>query len=208
VNVQMATGRNTRVRAVLAARCKDMKRHARPDAGTSLLEVMIAGMVFTVGLLGGMALIVTAIANNNRSKMDSTATLIAQRTMERIASVPATATATSSPSSTVTIADCNPDSSLATHSVNGFDAGGGAGASLSGGSIDFSSSKITGYWMTYYACNTSTGDRQGSYDVRWYIKSLTANAKLVVVAAERLGTQTGHANNFARPVSLKMIVGL
>src|ERR1700675_3256919 len=106
-----------------------MKRHTRPDAGTSLLEVMIAGMVFTVGLLGGMALIVTAIANNNRSKMDSTATLIAQRTMERIASVPATATATSSPSSTVTIADCNPNSSLASHSVNGFDAGGGTGAS-------------------------------------------------------------------------------
>jgi Tfp pilus assembly protein PilV len=185
------------------------KPRSRSEAGSSLLEVMIAGLVFTIGLLGSMGLIVTAIAGNNRSKIDSTATLIAQRTMERIASVPATATASTTPSSTVSITDCNPDSSSATHSINTLDsAGTGTGASLSGGGIDFSASKVSGYWMTYDACQTSTGQPQGTYDVRWYVKTITANAKLVVVAAERMGTQTGHAKDFIRPVSLKMIVGL
>jgi Tfp pilus assembly protein PilV len=193
----------------MASRNQLVKAKARSQAGSSLLEVMIAGLVFSTGLLGSMALIVTAIANNNRSKMDSTATLIAQRTMERIASVPANATATSTPSSTVSIIDCNPNSSSATHSVNTLDSGGtGTGAPLSGGGIDFSTSTVTGYSMTYYACQTSTGQSGGNYDVRWYVKTLTADAKLVVVAAEKTGTQTGHANNYLKPVSLRMIVGL
>jgi Tfp pilus assembly protein PilV len=178
------------------------------ETGSSMLEVLVAGFVFMVGLLGGMTLITTAIAHNHRSKMDSTATLIAQRTLERIASIPADATPSSTPSSTVTITDCNPNTSLNTHSVDTHDGGGGSGAALSGGNIDFASSKVTGYWMTYYACDTSTGDHQGSYDVRWHVKALTSNAKLVVVAAQRLGAQTGSAIRFARPVSLKMIVGL
>jgi Tfp pilus assembly protein PilV len=185
------------------------KPRSRSEAGSSLLEVMIAGLVFTIGLLGSMGLIVTAIANNNRSRMDSTATLIAQRTMERIAAVPATATATTTPSSTVSITDCNPDSSSASHSVNTLDsAGTGTGAPLSGGGIDFSASRVSGYWMTYYACQTSTGQQQGNYDVRWYVKTITANAKLVVVAAERKGKISRHGNDFMLPVSLKMIVGL
>ena len=183
-------------------------RRSRSEAGSSLIEVLVAGLVFMVGLMGGMTLIVTAIASNNRSKMDSTATLIAQKTLEKIASVPANATATSTPSSTVTITDCNPDSSQVTHFVDTLGTSGGAGAALSGGNIDFSSAKVTGYSMTYYACQTSTGDEQGRYDVRWYVKTLTAKAKLVVIAAERIGTETGSARLFARPVSLKMIVGL
>ena len=181
---------------------------ARSQAGSSLLEVMVAGLVFMFGLMGSMSLVVTAIASNNRSKMDSTATLIAQKTMEKIASIPATATASTTPSSTTTITDCNPDSTLASHSVNTLDTSGGSGASLSAGNIDFSSAAVTGYSMTYYACQTSGGVQQGKYDVRWYVKQITTNAKLVVVAAERKGTQTGKAINFARPVSLKMIVGL
>ena len=190
-------------------RITDCRQPARRrEAGSSLIEVMVAGLIFIVGLIGGMALIITAIAHNNRSKMDSTATLIAQKTMERIASVPANASLTSVPSSTVTITDCNPNSSQANHSINTLGTSGGTGATLSGGNIDFSSTKLTGYWMTYYACQTSTGDQQGQYDVRWHVKTLTTKAKLVIVAAERLGTQTGSANNFARPVSLKVIVGL
>ncbi len=188
-------------------------RRARPQLGASLIEVMVAGLVFMIGLMGGMTLIITAIANNNRSKMDSTATLIAQKTMEKIASVPADATATSTPSSTVSITDCNPDSSQATHSINALGSASGAGAPLSGANIDFSATKVAGYWMTYYACQTSSGDFQGNYDVRWYIKNLTTSggatqSKLVIVSAQRLGTQTGHAISFVKPVSLKMIVGL
>jgi len=176
----------------------------------SLLELMIASIVMVVGLLGAMILMTTTIANNNRNKWDSTATLLAQMTMEAIASVPANASATSSPSSTVTTIDCNPSASAASHSVNTLGAtGNGAGAPLtSTGDIDFTKATVSGYSMTYYNCQWSTGGQQELYDVRWNVKTISASAKLVTVAARTAAGSTRGANFFQRPVSLKMIVGL
>jgi len=173
-----------------------------PQAGFTLIEMLIATLVLVVGLMGGMALIITAMANDNRSKMDSSATVLSQMTMEMIASVPANS------SSSVTIIDCNPTSSSASHTVSTAASTSGAGAPLtSGGAIDFTQSTVSGYSMSYYACQASTGDRQATYDVRWNVKTLSSNAKLVVVAAREVGGNT-HANFFAVPVSLRMIVGL
>jgi Tfp pilus assembly protein PilV len=181
------------------------------EAGSSLVELAIAGFVLTVGMLGGMVLITTAIANNGRNKTDSTATLLSQMTLERIASVPANATATSTPSSDVTIVDCNPSVGSASHTVNTLGVGGnGAGAPLTAaGSIDFTATQVTGYSLMYYNCQASTGDRQAVYDVRWNVKTINANAKLVTVSAQLSGASgVNDPNRFAPPVSLKMIVGL
>ena len=181
------------------------------EAGSSLVELAIAGFVLTVGMLGGMVLITTAIANNGRNKTDSTATLLSQMTLERIASVPANATATSTPSSDVTIVDCNPSVGSASHTVNTLGAGGnGAGAPLTAaGNIDFTATQVTGYSLMYYNCQASTGDRQALYDVRWNVKTINANAKLVTVSAQLSGVSgVNDPNRFAPPVSLKMIVGL
>jgi prepilin-type N-terminal cleavage/methylation domain-containing protein len=172
------------------------------EAGFSLVEMLIAAVVLLVGLTAGMLLILTAMANNNRSKMDSTATILSQMTIEMIAAVPANAT------TNMTVVDCNPNSGSASHTVYTTGSSGGAGAPLTnGGSIDFTQSTATGYAMTYYSCQASTGDRQALYDVRWNIKTLSVNAKLVTVAAVQTGTNT-HANFLAVPVSLKLIVGL
>ena len=178
------------------------------EAGFSLLELMIAGLLLTTGLLGGMVLILTSVANDSRDKNDSSATIISQMVMEMVASVPANATATSTPSSSLTVIDCNPSGSLASHAVNTLGSSSGAGAPLtSGGAIDYSQAAVSGYSMTYYGCQASTGDRQTQYDVRWYVKTLSADAKLVVVASKPIaGSQ--HANLLAIPVSLRMIVGL
>ena len=185
-------------------------RRQRPGAGMSLLELMIACLVLVVGLLGGMILITTTIANNNRNKWDSTGTLLAQKTLEAIASVPANATAGSTPSSTVTVVDCNPSGSAARHQVNTLGAtGNGAGAPLqSTGDIAFSAAGVTGYSMLYYNCAASTGDRQEIYDVRWNIKTISPYAKLVTVAAQSAAGSVRGANFFQRPISLKVIVGL
>src|ERR1700675_3387089 len=91
-----------------------------PQAGFSLLELMIACMVMMIGLTGGLAVVLAAIAGNNRDKMDSTATILSQMTMEMISSVSAGSTAT------VAITDCNPASSSAGHTINT------AGAATSG----------------------------------------------------------------------------
>ena len=74
----MDTDRQTR-----EATAENMKR------GFSLIEVMIATVVLVVGLLGGIAVIAVATANDGRSKLHSTAILLAQSTMEKIAAIPA-----------------------------------------------------------------------------------------------------------------------
>jgi Tfp pilus assembly protein PilV len=172
------------------------------QAGFTLLELIIAGLVLTVGLLGSMVLILTAVANDSRDKNDSSATILSQMTTEMIASVPANSSAS------VTIADCNPTSSSASHTISTTGNSTGAGAPLtSGGAIDFTQAQVTNYSMLYYGCQASTGDRQTVYDVRWYVKTISPDAKLVVVAAEPIAGNT-HSNYLAVPVSLRTIVGL
>jgi hypothetical protein len=149
-----------------------------------------------------MTLIITAMANDNRSKNDSTATILSQMTMEAISTVTASAT------TPVNIVDCNPTTSSASHTVSTTGSNGGSGAPLTaGGAIDFSQATVNNYSMTYYGCQASTADRQLLYDVRWNIKTLSSDAKLVTVAAKPASGNT-HANFLAVPVTLKMIVGL
>jgi prepilin-type N-terminal cleavage/methylation domain-containing protein len=173
-----------------------------PEAGFTMVEMLIAAFILLVGMTAGMMLIVTAMANDSRSKNDSSATVLSQMTLEMIATVPANA------ASNVTVVDCNPSSGSASHTIYTTGASSsGAGAPLSGGAIDFTQATVTGYSMTYYGCQASTGDRQETYDVRWNIKTLSTNAKLVTVAAKPIAG-SAHANFFAVPVSLKIIVGL
>jgi prepilin-type N-terminal cleavage/methylation domain-containing protein len=174
--------------------------------GFTLLEMVFAAAVLGIGLLGLLGLITTAIATNNRNKLDSTSTLLAQMTAERIATIAANAT------TSVTITDCNPSTGSASHTVSTTGSTTGAGANLDGsGNVDFTqsfASVTSGYAMLYYACAASTGDRAAVYDVRWNIKTLTTDAKLVTVSARRNGTSTSIPVFFAVPANLKLIVGL
>jgi prepilin-type N-terminal cleavage/methylation domain-containing protein len=167
--------------------------------GFTLIELMIALLVLAIGLTGGLLLVLTAMANDSRSKADSTATVLSQMTIEMIASVPANSTAT------VTIKDCN----AASHTMSTTGSGSGAGAPLtSGGAIDFTSATVANYSMTFATCAASTGDRQANYDVRWNIKTLSPDAKLLTVAARITNADTNQATRFAVPVTFRMIVGL
>lgn len=171
--------------------------------GFTLLELMIAALVLAVGLTGGLLLVITSLANDNRSKMDTTATVLSQMTLEMVASVSANSSAT------VTITDCNPSSGSANHTINTAGSGGGSGATLtSGGAIDFTSSAVSGYSMSFYTCQASTSDRQALYDVRWNVKTLSPDAKLVTVGARINNADTNQGTRFAVPVTLRMIVGL
>ena len=172
-----------------------------PESGFTLVEMVVAAAILLVGMTAGMTLIITAMANDSRSKNDSSATILSQMTIETIAAVPANAT------TSMTVVDCNPTTSSASHTINTTGSSGGAGATLTGGVIDFTAGTVSGYAMTYYGCQASTSDRQLTYDVRWNIKTLSSDAKLVTVAAKPIAGST-HANFLAVPVTLKMIVGL
>ena len=161
------------------------------QSGVTMIELMIAGMVMVVGFLGMMILITTAIATNNRNKMDTNATLLAEMVLEEIKSNYATGVAPA-------LVDCQGNSWTIA-----FAAGGSA---LSGGNIDFSqSSPPTNYQMNYTVCTANGG--QSTYDVRWQVTTVTANTSLVTVGAKPKGASSD-LKYFALPVTLRGYAGL
>ena len=156
------------------------RRRARfGESGMSLLELMIAMTVLTVGMLGSMVLILTAMESNSRNKTDNLATILDQEVMEKFATLNNYPKAGSA-----TIYDCAlTGGSADSHLVSlgqGTYASGGNGAALytsstvpagyNVGDIDWSqatptlaTSTTAGYAMLYRTCS---GD---NYEVRWNI---------------------------------------
>ena len=54
------------------------------QAGFTMIEVMFAGTILVIGSLGMLGLIIGSIATNNRSKIDSTQTMLAESILEQI----------------------------------------------------------------------------------------------------------------------------
>ncbi|HXE89780.1 MAG TPA: prepilin-type N-terminal cleavage/methylation domain-containing protein [Terriglobales bacterium] len=182
------------------------------EAGMSLIELMIAMVVMTVGFMATMILISTAIASNNRNKLDTTATALSQMVTETAA---AQSVVVGAP---ISVVDCRPASAggpqtwtIAT--AVGPNPGDQAGANVdnSTGSIDFTqlyASVPVGYKMEFVACGA--GGTQATYDVRWNIRRISAFSKLVTVSARQIGARAGGPQQlqyFARPVTLRTIAG-
>ena len=148
--------------------------------GFSLIEVTIAMAVLAVGLLGGIAVIAVANANDARSKLHSTTIMAAQSTMEKIVAIPKGAANTQT-----TLTDCGGTS----HTIETAVVAPGAGPALitSGafaGGMDFSQPTVPNYSMVYVNC--STGGNVG-YDVRWRIDpGSTPGTQMVTVSAKPL----------------------
>ena len=51
----------------------------------SLIELMVAMVVLVVGMLALMLLVTTSISGNNRNKLDTTGTMLAQTVIDGIA---------------------------------------------------------------------------------------------------------------------------
>lgn len=167
--------------------------------GFSLIEVMIAMAVLVVGLLGGIVVIAVAGANDGRSKLHSTAILLAQSTMEKIAAIPAAAGNTQT-----TLTDC----AGTPHTIEtAVPAAGGSPALIStgafSGTIDFSQPTVANYSMVYVTC--SNGGNIG-FDVRWRIdQGPTPATQLVTVSAKPL--VTAGATQFMLPYTIRQLRG-
>jgi len=176
------------------------KRRRARQRGMSLIELMIACLVLTVGALGCAVLIPIAIGTNARNRQQSNSTVIAQMTMEKITSASAGGAAA------LTITDCAGTAN--TINVTGSVAGTGATV-LSTGSIDFTQTQGTagapaGYYMNYVSCGTA--GRQSTYDVRWSVQTPSNYVELVTVSAKLKGTGTNPIL-FSLPVTIRSIVG-
>lgn len=202
----------------LKMRVRRTKRNRQ--GGFSLIELMLAMIVLTIGLLGGMVIIVTAIASNTRNRFDTAAVALAQSTMDRIIVLSAGAAG-----QTTQMTDCTGNvNTLNTSAV----AGGGSPltsiANVSNGNqvIDFTQPPVANYQMFYTLCAAGATDGlplgvPQIYDVRWNIQTVaaapgfTVNQEMVLVAAKNIGG-VGNGNQnpshlFAMPITLRAIRG-
>src|SRR5437588_876741 len=121
------------------------KRLRNSEAGITLIETMMAGAILVIGSLSMIGLIINSISTNNRNKIDSTQTMLAESILEQINS---TLIGTSSSS----LVDCGGGGVVGTTwTINAaVPVAGYAGAAASGGAIDFTeASPPAGYYMNY-----------------------------------------------------------
>lgn len=167
------------------------KRKSNED-GMTMIEVLIASIVMVVGFMATLVLVLTAIASNNRNRMDSTSTLIAQAVVENISSVLVG-------SGVDNITDCAGNSLTINTAVGG--------ATVSGSQIDFSQSvgsiSPSDHQMYYAVCNVNA---QATYDVRWNIAAVSSNTYKVTVGVKLRGQGNGATKFFALPVNLQTYV--
>jgi competence protein ComGC len=172
------------------------------ERGTSLIEMMIALLVLTVGLIASMVLASFAIGNNTRSKTGSSSASMAEMVIDQISAIPVGGGVTS-----VTVTDCA--GNTITIDTSGTSTGSGANLTTSG-NIDFTESFASvpsGYAMKYTVCGVNTG-AQRVYDVRWNVQLLpSGTAEFVVVGAELSGSSYGTALLNALAVNLRTVVG-
>jgi type II secretory pathway pseudopilin PulG len=183
----------------------------------SMIELLIAMMVLMVGMMGSMILVRTAIVNNNRNKLDTTSTALAQMVLEQIESRPSTT------NGIFTITDCT---GVASNVNPTAAASPGAGANViqaspppgqSIGDVDFTqdfTAVPVGYAMQYVTCGPAPGalgaaaGPRVTYEIRWNVRTMTGFTKLVTVSArKRIATSTSALPFFSVPYTLRGIAG-
>jgi Tfp pilus assembly protein PilV len=176
------------------------------EAGITLIETMMAGAILVIGSLSMIGLIINSISTNNRNKIDSTQTMLAESILEQINST-LIGTASS------ILIDCAGN----TWTVNAaVPVAGYAGARLSGSAIDYTeASPPAGYHMDYVLstpCQPApTGVVQGTYDVRWHLETVgtgatLTNSYLLTVSAKLKNHGEGNMF-FSLPVTLRVMSG-
>ena len=191
------TGPNSEGMIMRSAQSSNPKRRQK---GLTLIELMLALFVLAVGLAGGMILVSTAIATNNRNKLDTTATLIAQTVLERILQQGASSTAV------IAITDCTGNQL----NINNTSAAApGAGSPVANGSLTFQAAPTAGYGGTYTVCRA--GGMTATYDVQWNITTMGTSGtqvytKYVTVAARPQGAAANNKSQilfYGVPISLR-----
>jgi Tfp pilus assembly protein PilV len=171
-----------------------------PQAGMSMVEVMIATIILMISSLGVIGLVWTAILMNNRNKVDSTQTMLAESVIEQVNS-------TIIGSGSSALSDCD-GTTWTINTVKG-------GAAVSGAVIDFTeTSPPTDYAMTYVlrAPCAPDGDLVAKYDVRWNVQiigenvGMSTNTFLVTVGSRRAGSGT-NALVDSPPIAMRVMVG-
>ena len=172
--------------------------------GMSMLELVVAMAVLAVGLTAVTVLFHSSVLSNHRAKVDTSATMLAQTVLEKIAAQPANQTAT------ISLTDCGGTPTTWVIATAGAVApGAGADVNATSGAIDFTQSYAavpTNYKMQFAGCGA--GGRQVTFDVRWNVQTVTTNTRLITVASRPAGAESNQPTRFVQPVTLRTIGGL
>jgi Tfp pilus assembly protein PilV len=188
---------------LMRRRASNHKRQG--ERGMTLVEVMLAGFILVVGMLGFAALMATSIAANARSRTDSTATMLTQSLMEQISA------------SLIGNVNTPPQMKDCTGTQYPIDISAGGAAVLSASeTIDWTqSSPPTGYQMFYEVCNSIAGNTANAqeriYDVRWRVTQVSSGPATdshtwLIVAGARPKNYSSNLKRFTLPVEMKMYV--
>ena len=151
----------------------------RRDSGMSMIELMVAMTLLAVGMAGAMVLISTSIASNNRNKVDTTATVLSEMMVERIAAGGIGLAA-------FTITDCQGNSFAIDLASN------------PSGSIDYHGCSSAGTGATYTI----------SWQVAAFVGPTSQPfTRQVSVTTRQTGTVGGPPRFFAPPATLRTVIG-
>jgi len=196
----------------------------RSQRGMSIIELMMAVVILTVGMLGAMVMILLAMQSNSRSKTDTTGIVLNQEILEKFAALQKYP----KPGGFVTLYDCSTSGGVAGNGVEASLASGagpaGAGATLyttgSAPSADkvndidwtqapptLATSATPGYAMNYTTCS---GD---VYQVRWNILKIDTRLTMLTVSTREtsaIAADNGGAMNravlYALPTTLHALI--
>ena len=168
----------------------------------TLIELMIASVVLIFGMLSIMGLLMLAIGNNGRSKIDSSATMLSQAVLEQISSKLKLTNVGLGSITDNSACGAGPGTTWTIFNTPG-------GANLVGGKIDFvnqaQAAVPAGYHMNYTDCNNNV---RMTYDVRWNIQQFVGSTGtyLVTVGARPFGGMPTRFS-FSLPVTMRAYVG-
>jgi hypothetical protein len=171
------------------------------ESGMTLIELSIAGFVLVFGMLSIMGLLMMAIGNNGRSKIDSTATMLTQAVVEQISAD----LAGGGPGTVTDNANC--DGTGTTFTIDDTSAAppNGNGAALFGSTINFQAANPVGnFHMDYVEC---VNNLRTTYDVRWNVQDLSPNRTFLVTVGAKPKSTLPTKFGFAIPVNMRVIVG-
>ncbi len=171
------------------------RRKLHRESGMTLIELAIAAVVLIVGMLSIIALLFTAIGNNGRSKIDSSATMLTQAVLEQVSAK----LAGGGPGTLTDNANCNGTGTTFTILYQP-----GGAPLLANGTIDFTAAQVANYSMDYVQCNNNV---PRTYDVRWNVQIMTDKTYLVTVGARPAGGNGATQFSFALPVTMRSYVG-
>lgn len=158
--------------------------------GFTLMEVLFAIVILSVGVMGLAAVVPFATENDYRSRVDTTATFVAMRQMEQILAQPSGVVSFTDGSDNpgvnvpivVNVTDLNTADLVGSGAP--LDANGNIDFTVALGLIAPGYARIYGVAPTPVNPDSNVRVNMGRYDVRWNIYQNASGIKTIIVAAQ------------------------